>query len=377
MGTDMFLLEQIEQLTDQRKDINLEYDLTEIVFLTMVAVLSGAKGWKAIKIFGEAQIDWLRQYRPFTNGIPTRHSIGRIIRGIKSDCFVTCFLQGINHIREQEGKEHIAFDGKVLRGSKHGENVNALQLMTAMVVDSGFILYQKETSDKTNEIPVMQSMLACMDIKGSVITADAMHCQTKTSDIVIDGEGDYVLQVKENQKKLLNEIQAFFHKTDRDEPELFEDNCHNEVDGEHGRINERQYRMLVITDWLSEGKKFKESHAVIEVQRTRTTKDKIQHETSYYITSLAENISNVAGYIRRHWAIENSQHWVLDVTFREDECQIYAEDGARNLATIRRHLLNLVKAHPLKDSVAGKLQRAAWDGKFRSEILFGQKLSKV
>lgn len=368
----MFLLEQIELLTDQRKDINLEYDLTDIVFLTMVAVLSGAKGWKAIKIFGEAQIDWLRQYRPFANGIPTRHSIGRIIRGIKSDCFITCFLQGINHIREQEGKEHIAFDGKVLRGSKHGDDVNALQLMTAMVVDSGFILYQNETSDKTNEIPVMQSMLACMDIKGSVITADAMHCQTKTSDIVIDGEGDYVLQVKKNQKKLYDEIQAFFHKTDRDEPELFEDNCYSELDGEHGRINEREYRRLVITDWLSEGKKFKESYAVIEVQRTRTIKGEIQQETSYYITSLADNISSVAGYIRRHWAIENSQHWVLDVTFREDECQIYAEDGARNLATIRRHLLNLVKAHPLKDSVAGKLQRAAWDGKFRSEILFGQ-----
>ena len=368
----MFLLEQIESLTDQRQDINLDYELADIVFLTMVAVLCGAKGWKAIKIFGEAQIDWLRQYRSFSHGIPTRHSIGRIIRGIKSDCFVNCFLQGVNHIREQEGKEHIAFDGKVLRGSKHGDKANALQLMTAMIVESGFILYQKETSDKTNEIPVMQLMLESMDIKGSVITADAMHCQTKTADTVIDGKGDYVLQVKENQKNLLNEIKAFFHKADRDVPELFEGNSYHELDGEHGRINDRQYRMLEITDWLSEGKKFKQSHAVIEVHRTRIIKDKLQQETSYYITSLADNVSNVAGYIRRHWAIENSQHWVLDVTFREDECQIYAEDGARNLASIRRHLLNLVKAHPLKDSVAGKLQRAAWDGKFRAEILFGQ-----
>ena len=368
----MPLLEQIEQLTDQRKDINLEYELKEIVFLTMVAVLSGAKGWKAIKIFGEAQLPWLRHYYPFVNGIPTRHSIGRIIRGINADCFTACFLQGVNHIRGKAGKDHIAFDGKVLRGSKHGNNVNALQLMTAMIVENGFILYQKETSNKTNEIPVMQSMLECIDIKGSVVTADAMHCQTKTSDIVIDNEGDYVLQVKENQKNLLNEIKAFFHKTHRDEPELFEGNCYHEVDGEHGRINERTYRRLVITDWLSEGEKFKESHAVVEGHRTRTIKDKRQEETSYYITSLADNVSNVAGYIRNHWGIENSQHWVLDVTFREDECQIYAEDGARNLASIRRHLLNLVKAHSLNDSVAGKLQRVAWDGKFRSEILFGQ-----
>jgi len=368
----MLFLEQIESLTDQRKDINKKYELADIVFLTMVAVLSGAKGWKAIKIFGDAQLDWLRQYRSFSTGVPTRHSIGRIIRGINSESFVSCFLQGVNQVREQNGKEHIAFDGKVLRGSKRGENINALQLMTAMIVDSGFIVYQKETSDKTNEIPVMQSMLASMDIKGSVITADAMHCQTKTSDIVIEGGGHYVLQVKENQKKLLNEIKAFFHKTERDEPELLKANYYYEVDGEHGRINERHYTMLPITDWLSEGKKWKESHAVVEVRRNRSIKDKLQQETSYYIVSLADKVSSIARFIRHHWAIENSQHWVLDVTFREDECQIYAEDGARNLASIRRVLLNMVKAHPLKDSVAGKLQRAAWDGKFRAEILFGQ-----
>ena len=169
----------------------------------------------------------------------------------------------------------------------------------------------------------------------------------------------------------MNEIKAFFHKMDRDKPERGEESSYHELDGEHGRINERHYRLLPITDWLSEGKKFKDSRTVIEVQITRIIKDKVQQETSYYITLLADNISDVAGYIRRHWSIENSQHWVLDVTFREDECQIYAEDGARNLASIRRVLLNMVKAHPLKDSVAGKLQRAGWDAQFRAEILFG------
>ena len=159
--------------------------------------------------------------------------------------------------------------------------IDLMQLMTAMIVDSGFILYQKETSDKTNEIPVMQSMLENMDIKGSVITADAMHWQTKTAKVIRAHGGDYVLQVKENQKNLLNEIKAFFHKTDRDEPEHGEENSYHELDGEHGRINERHYRLLPITDWLSEGKNFKDSHAVIEVQRTRIIKDKVQQETSY------------------------------------------------------------------------------------------------
>ena len=373
----MTFLEQLESLDDSRTDINKEYELADIVFLTMAAILSGAKGWKAIKIFGDAQLSWLRQYRDFPNGIPTRHSMGRIIRGIKADCFIACFVSWINEIREQQGKEHIAFDGKVLRGSKQGDDIPALQLMTAMVVDSGLIIYQKETASKTNEIPVMQSMLSEMNINDAIISADAMHCQTKTADLIREGGGHYVLQVKNNQKNLLKEIETYFHKTYRDSPEQLEQSHHAVVEGEHGRISEWDYRALPITNWFSETQKWSDSHCVIEVKRKRTIKGKGQQETSYYITSLEDNITEIAKIIRRHWAIENSQHWILDVSFREDECPIYAEDGARNLALLRRILLNMVKAHSFKDSVAGKLQRASWDPLFRAEILFGEKVSKV
>ena len=239
-----------------------------------------------------------------------------------------------------------------------------------MVVEKGLVIYQKETDKKTNEIPIMQSMLSSMDVEDAVISADAMHCQTETAKIIRENKADYSFQVKNNQGNLLKEIQAYFHKTYRDTPKVLEKNSFTEVDGEHGRINERTYRLLPITDWFDETKKWKDSFAVIEVERTRTFKDKIENEISYYITSLKDDVKTVAGYIRRHWSIENSQHWVLDVTFREDECQIYAKDGARNIATIRRALLNLIKEHPLKDSVSGKMERACWDAKFRAEVLF-------
>lgn len=371
----MSFFKELEKIEDHRVDANKDYELADIIFLVISAVLCGAKGWKAIKIFGDTQIEWLRMHRDFSNGIPTRHSIGRIIRGIKAESMVSCFIDFSNDLRDKEKKEQIAFDGKVLRGSKHNE-INALQLMTAMVVDNGLIIYQKETDKKTNEIPVMQSMLKSMSIDNAVITADAMHCQTETAKVVREKNADYVLQVKSNQGKLNQEIEAYFHKIRRDTPELLETNHFLEIDGEHGRINERHYRLLPITSWFDETEKFKDSFAVIEVERTRTFKNKIESETSYYITSLKEDVESVAGCIRRHWAIENSQHWVLDVTFREDECQIYAEDGARNLGSIRRLLLNLIKAHPLKDSVAGKMQRACWDGEFRTEILFGKSTRK-
>jgi predicted transposase YbfD/YdcC len=372
----MSLFQDIESIEDSRVDANKDYPLADIIFLTIAAVLCGAKGWKSINIFGVAQLDWLREYRDFNHGIPTRHSIGRIIRGVKADSLVSSFINFSNVVRETEGKEHISFDGKVVCGSKHGD-IDALQLMTAMVVDNGLIIYQKETATKTNEIPIMQSMLASMNIKNAVVTADAMHCQTETAELIRQGKGDYVLQVKKNQGSLYKEIKAYFHKTYRDSPKLLKDNCFKELDGEHGRINEREYRLLPITDWFDETEKFKDSFAVVEVQRTRHLKNKIEQETSYYITSLKDEVETTAKYIRGHWAIENSQHWVLDVTFREDECQIFAEDGAKNLATIRRKLLNLIKSHPLKDSVAGKMQRACWDTKFRAEILFGQKPNKA
>ncbi len=368
----MSFIQEIESIEDHRVDANKDYELADIIFLTVAAVLCGAKGWKAIKIFGEAQLEWLKQYRSFSNGIPTRHSIGRIIRGIKAESLVTSFISFSNGLRNNENKEQITFDGKVICGSKHGDDIDALQLMTAMVVESGLVIYQKETSTKTNEIPVMQSMLEAMDIEGCVITADAMHCQTKTTSVIRKGKADYALQVKSNQGNLFKEIKAYFHKTYRDEPQLLADNYFYDVDGEHGRINERAYRMLPITDWFDETERFKDSFAVIEVKRKRTLKNKIETEISYYITSLRDEVKTVSSYIRNHWAIENSQHWILDVTFREDECQIYADDGARNLATIRRALLNLIKSHPLKDSVAGKIQRACWEPLFRAEILFGQ-----
>ncbi|MFN3711536.1 MAG: ISAs1 family transposase, partial [Alishewanella aestuarii] len=154
----------------------------------------------------------------------------------------------------------------------------------------------------------------------------------------------------------------------RDDAALYNAQYIKDVDGEHGRIVEREYRALPVSEWIKDIDSWQDIQSVIEVIRTREGKTA---EVSHYISSLATNVQELSRTIRHHWAIENSQHWVLDVTFREDESQIYAEDGAKNLALFRRALLNLIKAHPMKDSVAGKRQRAYWDDKFRAEILFG------
>ena len=218
----MLFLQEIESIEDHRVDANKDYELADIIFLTIAAVPCGAKGWKAIKIFADAQLSWLKEYRTFENGIPTRHSIGRIIRGIKAESLVSCFINFANGVR-----------------------------------------------------------------------------QTETAAAIRKGHGDYVLQVKKNQGKLLKEIEVFFHKTYRESPKRLKENHYKELDGEHGRINERHYRLLPITDWFDETEKFKNSFAVVEVKRTRQLKNKNEEETSYYITSLKE-VEMTAGYIRRH-----------------------------------------------------------------------------
>jgi hypothetical protein len=141
-----------------------------------------------------------------------------------------CFEQWVNTIRVEGEKEQITFDGKVIRGSGNGSSLNTLQLMSAMMIDSGLILYQQEVSYKTNEIPVMQVMLRQLSVKGTIITADAMHCQTYTDEIIRVEGADYMLQVKDNQRHLTNEISAFFHKTYRDSPQVLEERHFEEIE---------------------------------------------------------------------------------------------------------------------------------------------------
>jgi len=279
------------------------------------------------------------------------------------------FAQWINTQREVSGQEHIAFDGKTVRGSGHNRHVDALHLMSAMVVESGLTLYQSESQDKKNEIKTLRSMLDVIPVKGGVISADAMHCQKDTVKKIRAKQADYVLQVKNNQKHLHKEIAAYFHKVKRETPEQIIEQ--SDIDGEHGRIVARTYRLLPVSDWIEGIDNWCDVKSLLEVTRVHFKQGKTVKEVSYHISSFNHDIERASQVIRNHWQIE-SHHWILDVTFKEDESLIYTEDRAKNMALFKRMLLNLLKSHPLKDSMAGKRQRAAWDDQFRAEILFGR-----
>lgn len=367
----MAFIEHFNELEDTRSHINKRHDLLDIIFLTIVAILSGAEGWKDIKQFGDNKIDWLRKFRAFENGIPVDDTIARIISSLEPEALMRCFIKWVNEIREANGQSVIAFDGKTLRHSFDGDRKTALHSVSAYSVQQGLVLAQCKSKSKKNEVSTVMELIELLELKGNIITADAMHCLKKVATAIDKKGGDYVLQVKNNQGKLSKEIKAFYHKTRRDNPELIEQGQYIQVNDGHGRIEERIYTQLQVTDWLEQRKGWSNLQSVIEVVRKRHVNGKSSEETAYYISSLPLSPKEISKAIRDHWGIENSSHWVLDMTFKEDESRIRRGDAPENMATFRRFSMNLARLSPIKDSMKGKLKQAAWSDDVREQLIFG------
>ena len=366
----MSLLAHLATIDDPRRDINKKHELLDILFLTVSAVLSGAEGWKDIKDFGDEKLAWLRQYRPFENGMPVDDTIARVVRALDPEQFNRAFLDWVNEVRKTQGQEQIALDGKTLRRSHDGEKDTALHSITAWGHERGLVLAQLKSTGKKNEQDSVMAMLDLLQVQGAHITADAMNTQKKIARKIHKKQGDYTLSLKDNHKTLRKEISAYFHKVRRDTPKQIA--VYEEVDGGHGRVEQRTCRQVPVSDWVRGAAQWPGLQTFIEMERERHLPGKkVEREIQYYISSLPVDAERVAQGIRRHWEVENKAHWVLDVAFKEDDSRIRKGDGAENVAIIRRFCLNLARLDPRKNSMRGKLKQAGWSDTRRAEILFG------
>ncbi|WP_345335057.1 ISAs1 family transposase, partial [Ferrimonas pelagia] len=202
----MTLIEHLTVIEDNRSDINQRHDLVDVMFLVISAIMAGAEGWRDIETYGDSKLGWLRQYRPFEAGIPRRHTIARILRAVVAETLLLALMNWVNEHREQQGKTVIALDGKVLRGSYRNDSKTALQMVTAYDATNGLVLAQKPTATKRGEIPVVRDILEVLEIKGGVITLDALHCQRETLEKISEKKGHVVAQVKKNQPKLFEAV---------------------------------------------------------------------------------------------------------------------------------------------------------------------------
>ncbi|MEZ9063888.1 MULTISPECIES: ISAs1 family transposase [unclassified Vibrio] len=350
----MNLIEHLSVIEDTRSDINQKHDLIDVMFLVISAIASGCEGWQDIEFYGEEKLSWLRKYRPFKHGIPRRHTIARILRSVVAESLLEALALWINEQRANQNKPIIAFDGKVLRGSYRNDRKTALQLVTAYDTERGLVLSQKPTENKNGEISVVRQMLDVINVKGSVVTIDALHCQRETLE-----------KIKEKKAHVVEQFQAIF--------DARKEKIVTEIKETHHGRNEERYVFQLKAKLPEElAKKWPTVRSIIAVERHRVINGKGTVDTSYYISSMSPNHKLLGHYIRQHWRIENSQHYVLDVVFKEDSSRITLDGAVENIALFRRFVMNMLKQCDCgAPSQKVKLKKAGWNDDYRARVFFG------
>lgn len=372
----MSFIEHFSIIEDRRTDINIKHRLIDILFLTLCGILSGAEGWEEISEFGKQKQTWLKKFLGYDKGIPSASTIKRVISLIEAETLLNSYINWINSIREQQDLTIIAIDGKTLKQSYQNsdDKLTALHSISAYATEEGITLTLTDSKTKKNEIQGVLELIEILELKSTIITADAMSCNKKITKAITDKQGDYVLQLKATQSKLLAEVKAYFHKIRRDEPNLIEQGYHENIDAGHGRIETRQCTQLAISDWIENAKEWTNLNSIIEIVRIRHDKKTGEQttQTAYYISSLSINPEQLNYVIKRHWAIENSLHYVLDVTFKEDSCRIREQQATKNMALFRRASVSLIKSSGIKGSVKSIVKRCGLNHDILEQVVFGK-----
>ena len=374
------IVEHFQSLADPRDMKNRRHLLVDVMVLSVCGVIVGCDGPTAIERWAQAKQDWLQRILELPNGIPSHDCIRRILLALKPEAFQKCFEKWIasclkapsdSPLEEDSPVRQIAIDGKTLRRSHdRASGLGPLHLVSAWAADQGVSLGQVATEEKSNEITAIPELLDHLNVQGTITTIDAMGCQRDIAQKVIDGGGDYVLAVKENQPKLHEAIESFFesHWANYD---WADGPCHRRETHEqgHGRVEDRYYYLAKIAEDKSVFALWPGLRAIGMAIRVTEKEGKTTEEVRYYIVSAYLSGRRFAQAVRGHWSIENTLHWQLDVTFREDDSRVRDRRLANNLAWLRRFAISLLKRHPSSHSIKGKVQMAGWNNDFLLQVL--------
>jgi predicted transposase YbfD/YdcC len=349
-------------LKDPRMDRTKKHLLMDIVCLSICAVIAGAEGWEDIEEFGQHKEEWLRTFLKLPEGIPSHDTIARVFRLLDSDQFEASFRDWICLVNQQLGTKHIAIDGKAVRRSYDKLTMKGmLHLVSAWSVDNRLVLAQQTVDEKTNEITALPELLKALQLKGAIVTIDAMGCQKEVAAQIVKQGGDYILALKENHPKLCEAVRQHFENLHR--KNRFTKTQHRKTtDHAHGRVEERHYYQVPLPpelEWIGEewAGCCTLGQSISYVLRDGKETDQVR----YYLSTLSVDVRQFGDGVRGHWSIENGQHWVLDVTFREDDSRIRKDEGPENFARLRRIALNILQQDTSKGSIRRKRKRAAWN----------------
>lgn len=360
------LFDIFEEIEDPRRSSGyFLHPLLDLILLAITAVVCGADEWTKVEEFGNSQLDWLRQYRPFRHGIPSHDTLGRIFGRLAPEQFERSFSRWTQELAELLPGEVIPIDGKTIRGS-HGrtQGKEAIHLVSAFASANNLTLAQVKVDDKSNEITAIPLLLELLELEGCTVTIDAMGTQKAIAGQIVEQQADYVLALKDNQPTLLEEVRhAFGHM-----PVAF---SKEEVDAGHGRIEQRRCEVITDLRFVDEAAHWPKLQSIVRQTNTRTDKASGEQATQvrYFISSLTEGQA-VARAIRAHWHIENRLHWILDVQFGEDSQRKRQGASAQNFAIITKIALGFLQRETsLKRGIATKRLKAGWDLKYRQKVL--------
>lgn len=367
-----------DELEDPRSAVNLKHPLVSVLVIAVLAVLAGAGGPTAIARWANMKAELLLKVLDLPRGIPRKDVFRRVLALVKPDAFQACFVNWLQSLRakasQASGVERpiFAVDGKTARRSHdRRKGLGALHSVSVWASDFGLSLGQVACAEKSNEITAIPELLRLVDIKGAIITIDAMGTQKAIAEQIIDSGADYVLALKGNQETLHQAVINYIDEQAQNEFADVKARMHVTQEKGHGRQERRIYVQMPVPDTLADLELWKGLQSIGIVVSVCVRDGQETVEKRYYISSLPVRVKQFARAVRSHWGIENSCHWILDVSFREDESRIRDMHLRENFAWLNRLTLSLLKQHPGRDSVAMKRRCCGWNDDFLLEVLTG------
>lgn len=374
------LIEHFKELPDPRVPRTRDHDLIDILVIAVCTLLCAGESFNDMEDFGHAKHDWFKTFLTLRHGIPSHDTFNRVFAALDPAAFLECFLRWTQSLRQAVAQEIVALDGKALRRALNSDQ-SVKYVVSAWAESNGLVLGQLKVNDKSNEITALPQLLRVLELAGCIVTVDAMGCQKKIAQEIIEADADYVLALKGNHETVHEEVKTFLDDLVAQSARPRAAGAKlpaaaaglavlKTVDKDHGRLETRCYYQSVALDWFAERAKWTGLQSVGLVEAIREIGGQRTVERRYYLSSLPLGVETFARAVRGHWGVENKLHWVLDVCFREDQSRARAGYAAENLATLRRLALNLLKREKTKKrGVKGKQLNASWDHAYLLRLL--------
>ena len=373
------LADRFSALDDPREGGKVIYPLTDIVVIAVCAAIAGAESYEDIVLYGKSKTSWLSEFLDLDKGIPSHDTFRRVFGLIDAEAFEACFTSWAKSQVEDPDGEVVAIDGKTIRRSfDHGREQSPLHVVSAWASEQSLVLTQEVTSEKSNEITAIPEVLGALNLEGALVTIDAMGCQTEIAEQIIEEKADYLLALKENHKTAYRAVQTHF-----------DDRCFGSgafdrgarsrlrsdgFDESHGRVVRRRVFACSEASELEALSEWPGLQSVVGIETIRTVKGESETtaEIRYFLSSREAKDEVLEDAARQHWSIENSLHWVLDVTFNEDQSRVRDQTAALGWAVLRKMALNLLKSDSEADtSIKGRRKQAGWDNDYMRRLLHG------